>query len=229
MSAFRLTKSVSHPYHLLSTTRIGVKNRYKYDYACEDEYFEKQMTMLEARQLPLPLPKDFCHAIHPDNEVQPAHWNNVRFNFLPQRQDRRAFIHDNYMNFYNFETDFAHEADFIDESMDMELPDPAGAMHFKKKRSNVTSFFGAFILVFATFAYPIMGLKIPQKDNPFYYRKKYASAGSVVQFQRIAMQEYGNAVELPPGEGTVMITQKGYQQSGGGLRYELDNYNDLIC
>lgn len=29
------------------------------DYACEDEYFERDMTLLEARKLPLPLPEDF--------------------------------------------------------------------------------------------------------------------------------------------------------------------------
>jgi hypothetical protein len=36
-------------------TRIGVRNRYKWDYACEDEYYEREMTLLEARHLPLPL------------------------------------------------------------------------------------------------------------------------------------------------------------------------------
>ena len=84
------------------------------------------------------------------------------------------------MNFYNFEQDFSHSVGFEDEDQDMELPDPLPAMHYKKKRSNVIGFLGAFVLVFATFGYPIFGLKIPQKDNPFYYRKKYASAGSVV-------------------------------------------------
>jgi hypothetical protein len=67
-----------------SASRIGVRNRYKYDYACEDEYFEREMTMYDARTLPLPLPKDFSHAQHPDNEVWPMHWNDVRFNFKPQ-------------------------------------------------------------------------------------------------------------------------------------------------
>ena len=76
---------MSHPYHLLATTRIGVKNRYKYDYACVDEFYEKPMTMLEARELPMPLPLDFSHVKHDNNEVQPHHWNDVRFNFLPQR------------------------------------------------------------------------------------------------------------------------------------------------
>jgi hypothetical protein len=42
-------------------TRIGVRNRYKYDYATEDEYFEREMTLLEARHLPLPLPADWRH------------------------------------------------------------------------------------------------------------------------------------------------------------------------
>jgi len=182
VSAFRLSKSLSHPYHVLATSRIGVKNRYAFDYACEDEYFEKEMTMLEARNLPLPIPKTFKHATPPDNEVQPAHWNAVQFNFLPQRLDRRAFIHDNYMNQYNFEHDFAHTTGYIDEDLDWEMPDPAGAMHFKKKRSGVIAFLGAFITVGALVGYPIFGLKIPQKDNPFFYRKKYATSTSIIQF-----------------------------------------------
>lgn len=41
---------------LTATSRIGVRNRYKYDYSVEDEYFEREMTLLEARHLPLPLP-----------------------------------------------------------------------------------------------------------------------------------------------------------------------------
>ena len=48
---------------LLVGTRIGVRNRYKYvrslvafnceyqDYSVEDEYFEREMTLLEARHL----------------------------------------------------------------------------------------------------------------------------------------------------------------------------------
>ena len=30
LSAFKLQKSLSHPYHLMRTARIGVVNRYKY-------------------------------------------------------------------------------------------------------------------------------------------------------------------------------------------------------
>ena len=41
------------------------------------------MTLLEARALPLPMPKDYRHANPPDHEVWPAHWNDVRFNFKP--------------------------------------------------------------------------------------------------------------------------------------------------
>ncbi len=64
-------------------TRIGVRNRYKYDYACEDEYFEREMTILEARHLPVPLPVDWRHKQYPISEIMPAHFNDVRFNFLP--------------------------------------------------------------------------------------------------------------------------------------------------
>lgn len=167
------------------------------------------MTLLEARHLPLPLPKDFSHVPHPDHEVWPAHWNDVRFNFKPQNQDRRMFLHDNYMNMYDFPHDFAHTTGFVDEDLDYELPDPGVAMHFKKKRSGPMSFLGAFIAVGALIGYPIFGLKIPQKDNPFFYRKKYATSTSILQFQKLAMLEYGAAVPKSP-ESSVMITQKGF-------------------
>ena len=60
------------------------------------------------------------------------------------------------------------------------MPDPAGAMHYKKKRSGVIAFMGAFFAVGALVGYPIFGLKIPQKDNPFFYRKKYATSTSII-------------------------------------------------
>ena len=84
------------------------------------------------------------------------------------------------MNVYDFEHDYAHTTGFVDEDLDYELPDPAGAMHYKKKRSGVIMFMGAFIFVGAFFLAPICGLKIPQKDNPFYWRnKKYANDSSI--------------------------------------------------
>ena len=83
------------------------------------------MTMLEARNLPLPLPTTFKHATPTDNEVQPAHWNSVQFNFLPQYLDRRCFIHDNYMNQYDFPHDAAHTLGYPDEDLDYEVTDPA--------------------------------------------------------------------------------------------------------
>jgi hypothetical protein len=91
-------RSFSQPLAVVSASRIGVRNRYKYDYACDDEYFEREMTILEARHLPLPLPSDWSHKQFPINEFMPAHINDVRFNFLPQNLDRRMFLHDNYMH-----------------------------------------------------------------------------------------------------------------------------------
>ena len=163
------------------------------------------MTLLEARSLPMPLPKDFRHAQHPDNEVWPAHWNDVRFNLRTERLDRRCFIHDNYMNAYDFAHDFAHTTGYVDEDLDYELPDPASAMHFKLKRSQVTSAFGAVLLVGALVGYPIFGLKIPQKDNPFYYRKKYGSSTSIGQMQKQAHLEYGAGVPKPPCDSSGLI------------------------
>ena len=187
------------------------------------------MTLLESRTLPLPLPKDFRHAQHPDNEVWPAHWNDVRFNMRPERQDRRCFIHDNYMNAYDISHDFAHTTGYVDEDMDFELPDPGVAMHFKLKRSQVTSFAGAFILIAALIGYPIFGLKIPQKDNPFYYRKKYATSTTIGQMQKIAHMEYGAGIPKPPCDSSGVITKAGFSHAGQGMRYSLDSYEDLVC
>ena len=41
---------------------------------------------------------------------------------------------------------------------------------------------GIIIIAYVTIGYPIYMLKIPQKDNPFYYRKKYATSGTIQQF-----------------------------------------------
>ncbi len=86
------------------------------------------------------------------------------------------------MNIYDFEHDFAHTTGHVDEDLDWELPDPAGAMHFKKKRSGAMMWLGAYVVCGAVILYPICGLKTPQKDNPFYYRKKYATSTSILQF-----------------------------------------------
>ena len=55
--------------NLAATSRIGVRNRYQWDYSVEDDYFEREMTMLEARHLPLPLPEDFRHKTPPYHEI----------------------------------------------------------------------------------------------------------------------------------------------------------------
>jgi len=79
------------------------------------------------------------------------------------------------MNAYDFHHDFAHTTGYVDEDLDYELPDPMTAMHFKKKRSGPMAVIGGIIAVGLLFLYPTVGLKMPQKDNPFYYRKKYGS------------------------------------------------------
>lgn len=63
--------------------RIGMTNRYAHDFACEDEYFEREMTLLDSKRTTLPLPKTFRHKELPMDDIMPPHWNDVRFNFLP--------------------------------------------------------------------------------------------------------------------------------------------------
>lgn len=101
-------------------------------------------------------------------------------------------------------------------------------MHFKKKRSPVMGSLGAFVALGVLILYPICGLKMPQKDNPFYYRKKYGSPSSMEQFQGLALIEYGGAVEKGP-DTNVFLGPMGFTQVGNGLRLDLDNYSDLVC
>lgn len=71
------------PKSTLFASRLGMTNKYAYDYACEDEFFEREMTLLDAKITKLPLSEDFRHKDLPTDEIQPPHWNDVRFNFLP--------------------------------------------------------------------------------------------------------------------------------------------------
>ena len=87
---------------------------------------------------------------------------------------------------------------------------------------------GTVIAVGMLIFLPICGLKLPQKDNPFYWRKKYATVTSLHQHQKIALLEYGAAVPKGP-DTTNMVTKAGWTMAGNGIRYELDNYDDLIC
>ena len=66
-----------------AATRLGMTNRYAYDYACEDEFFEKEMTLLDAKLMHLPLPDNYKHKVLPTDEMQPPHWKYVRFNYFP--------------------------------------------------------------------------------------------------------------------------------------------------
>jgi hypothetical protein len=96
------------PKSTLFASRLGMTNKYAYDYACEDEFFEREMTLLDAKITSLPLPTDFKHVEAPTDEIQPPHWNDVRFNFFPQNLDRRCYVHDNLAIFYDMQNDYHH-------------------------------------------------------------------------------------------------------------------------
>lgn len=166
-------------------------NRYQNDYACEDEYFEREMTLLDAKLTKLPLPLDFKHKELPMDSLLPYHINDVRFNLRPENMDRRMFLHDNAAILYDQHDDYYHGVGYVDEDMDYELPDPYHNMHMKHKRSPVTMFMGAFVSIGIVVGYPTLGLKMPQKDNATQFRKKYGTTGSIQQMQQLAHVEYG--------------------------------------
>jgi len=59
------------------------------------------------------------------------------------------------------------------------MPDPYDAMHFKYKRSTVIMYGFAFVSLGIVVGYPTLGLKMPQKDNPIFWRKKFGTTGTV--------------------------------------------------
>jgi hypothetical protein len=212
----------------LFASRLGMTNKYAYDYACEDEYFEREMTLLDAKLMTLPIPDDFKHKELPWDEIFPSHINDVRFNYKPQNLDRRAFIHDTTSIQYVLWRDYHHNTGYEDEDMDYEFPDPYEDMHFKYKRSGVIMLACGGIVVGLCIGYPTLGLKMPQKDNPVQFRKKFGTDDTVWQFQKLALIEYGNAV--PKNIDTnVAFTHKGFEMVGNGLRIDLPSYRDLIC
>ena len=88
--------------------------------------------------------------------------------------------------------DYYHNVGYQDEDMDYEMPDPYHNMHFKHKRSGVVAWILAIVVVGLGLGYPTLGLKMPQKDNPTVFRKKYAASTSIMQMQQMAMAEYGH-------------------------------------
>ena len=71
------------PTAVFKASRIGMTNKYAHDFACEDEYFEREMTLLDSKLTKLPLPITWKHKELPMDDIMPPHWNDVRFNFLP--------------------------------------------------------------------------------------------------------------------------------------------------
>ena len=78
-----MPNSLIVPKSAIYATRLGMSNKYKFDYACEDEFFEREMTLLDAKLTHLPLTEDARHKVLPMDDYMPPHWNDVRFNFIP--------------------------------------------------------------------------------------------------------------------------------------------------
>ena len=211
-----------------TTARVSVTNRYKYDYSVEDGFFEKEMTYLEAKKLPIPVPESVRHKRPPLDVLYPVHWNDVRFNHHPGFFGRRCFIHDTYFPKYDIDHDVPHSLGFRDEDLDYEQPDPIDNMHFKRKRSQFVHILMFVIWASAFFGYAICGLKIPQKDNPFYYRKKFATNTTMFQMQEAAAVDYSGVYDRNiNGFRRMLITDKGLELTNQGLRFNFAGRNDL--
>uniref|UniRef100_A0A7S3JE96 Uncharacterized protein n=1 Tax=Euplotes harpa TaxID=151035 RepID=A0A7S3JE96_9SPIT len=228
----RRSRGIGNVFNYLPA-RVTVVNRYKYDFSVEDGFFEKEMTLLEAKKLPLPVPRSFKHKKAPMDVLYPPHSNDsnfVRFNHDPGFFGRRCFVHDTYSPTYDIDQDIPHSLGFRDEDLDYELPDPISAMHFKRKRSPIVHIIAFLVWGTAFFCYATAGLKVPQKDNPFYYRKKYATNTTMYQMQQSAAIDYSQVYDLNiKGFHRMLITDKGLELTNQGLRFNFANNNDLYC
>ena len=210
--------------------RITVINRYKYDYSVEDGFFEKEMTYLEAKKMPLPIPDSFRHKRPPLDVLYPVHWNDVRFNHHPGFFGRRCFIHDTYFPKYDIDNDIPHSLGHRDEDLDYELPDPIDNMHFKRKRSQFVHIALFVFWASAFFGYAICGLKLPQTNNPFYWRKKFATNTTMYQMQEAAAFSYSDAYNYEVnGFQRMAVTDKGLELRNQGLRFYFHGPKDMYC
>ena len=162
--------------------------------------------------------------------MYPAHHNDVRFNFKPAMFGRRCFVHDTYMNSYDIDEDMVHGLGFRDEDLDYELPDPLSAMHWKKKRSPFWAYLMLVIWTALFYGYATVGLKIPQKDNPYFWRKKFASPSSVHAMMEMSWLEDGGfqgglADDKSPN---LQMFPDELKMVNSGLRFNLESYKDLI-
>jgi len=56
-----LMSSCIVPKSTIYASRLTMSNKYAHDYACEDEYFEREMTLLDAKVAHLPIPESYKH------------------------------------------------------------------------------------------------------------------------------------------------------------------------
>lgn len=77
------TNSAVVPKTAIFASRLHMYNKYAMDYSVEDEFFEREWTMLDAKLKTLPIEDNFRHKSLPVDEIHPPHWNDVRFNYLP--------------------------------------------------------------------------------------------------------------------------------------------------
>ena len=47
--------------------------------------------------------------------------------------------------------------------------------------------------------------------------------------QNLALIEYGKNMDIMDIDRNVILTDKGFEAIGNGIRIDLDNYNDLVC
>ena len=127
---------------------------------------------------------------------------------------------------YDFEHDYVHSYGYIDEDLEYEMPEPIEAGHYKRKRSPMLAPIGMGVWVLTFFCFAAFGLKVPQKDNPFFWRTKFASGSSVQQMQEVAQDDYGFGAFNHP-DHRYDYTNEGFKMKNDGLRIYLDSYDDF--
>ncbi len=116
-----------------------------------------------------------------------------------------------------------------DEDFDGEIPDPVANMHFNRNRSPWLGVMFALATSVLYAGYWSIGLKYPQRDNVFYYRKKFANKGAIAD--EFNMADYASNLSYGSADFSAKVVRGGnnYHVVGAGLRYRLPTQDDLYC
>lgn len=140
-------------FQVTAFSRYGTPlNRWQFHYANEDGVYEQDLSWIEAKTMPQPLPKNYWldHKNIPDS-YNPDHKNDVRYNFQPQYWPRRHMVHTYKLKVYNYNSldSIMHGNEWYDMQLDFQIEEPMDSNHYIQHSGHMKAFWAFwFMLIF---------------------------------------------------------------------------------